>query len=177
MSIEVHVRLRPGVASPVWSSAETVLYSTSNPNTRYVYNKVHPCSSTNHNIFQGIEAIVHAALGGKNVTIMAYGQTGSGKTHSMTGTPTDPGIVPRTAKLLLELQRTMPNMTLMAYYTEIYNESVKDLLEPRRGELTLHDAPDGGSTLTRKPSWYEVSMTFSSFRPQRSDTASTVSPT
>src|ERR1700754_2406022 len=28
-------------------------------------------------------------------TIFAYGQTGSGKTHSITGTPDDPGIIPR----------------------------------------------------------------------------------
>lgn len=35
------------------------------------------------------------------MTIMAYGQTGSGKTHSMVGNANDPGIIVRTAKLLL----------------------------------------------------------------------------
>lgn len=150
MSIEVHVRVRPGVANCVWSSAETVLYSTANPNTRYIYNKVHPNNSTNHTIFQGIEAIVHAAFDGKNVTVMAYGQTGSGKTHSMIGVQEDAGIVPRTARLLLELKKTTPGTVIQAYYTEIYNESVKDLLEPQRGELALHDAADGGVTFEKK---------------------------
>ncbi|GET91968.1 kinesin, putative [Leishmania tarentolae] len=150
MSIEVHVRVRPSVANIVWSSAETVLYSTANPNTRYVYNKVYPSNSTNESIFHGMEAVVHAAFDGKNVTIMAYGQTGSGKTHSMIGVDYDPGMVPRAAKLLLELKRTTPGATIQAFYTEIYNESVKDLLEPQRGELALHDAPDGGVSFEKK---------------------------
>ncbi|CBZ30020.1 putative kinesin [Leishmania mexicana MHOM/GT/2001/U1103] len=150
MSIEVHVRVRPSVANVVWSSAETVLYSTANPNTRYVYNKVYPSNSTNESIFHGMEAVVHAAFDGKNVTIMAYGQTGSGKTHSMIGVHHDPGMVPRAAKLLLELKRTTPGAKIQAFYTEIYNESVKDLLEPQRGELALHDAPDGGVFFEKK---------------------------
>lgn len=150
MSIEVHVRVRPGVTNPVWASAETVLYSTADPDARYVYNKVHPDNSANKTIFQGVEALVHAAFDGKNVTVMAYGQTGSGKTYSMIGTEADPGLTPRTARLLLELQRTHPGTTVHAYYTEIYNESVKDLLDPQRGELALHDAPDGGVTYDKR---------------------------
>lgn len=150
MSIEVHVRLRPFTGNNVWSSAETVLYSTANPNTRYVYNKVYPSNTTNESIFRGMEAMVHAAFDGKNVTVMAYGQTGSGKTHSMTGLAGDTGVVPRAAKLLLDLKHSNPGTAIQAYYTEIYNESVKDLLEPQRGELTLHDAPDGGVMFEKK---------------------------
>lgn len=144
MSIEVHVRIRPSVGNIVWSSAETVLYSTANPNTRYVYNKVHPSNSTNELIFREMEAIVHAGFDGKNVTVMAYGQTGSGKTHSMIGVETDAGIVPRAAKLLLELKRNSPGTVIKAFYTEIYNETVRDLLDTNQTELALHDAPDGG---------------------------------
>nr|CCC52809.1 putative kinesin, fragment [Trypanosoma vivax Y486] len=150
MSIEVHVRIRPNVQNSIWSSAETVLYSTNNPNTHYVYNKVHHIGTTNQSIFQGIEALVHAGFDGKNVTVMAYGQTGSGKTHSMNGTAEDPGVVPRTAKLLLDLRRNFPGTQVFVYFTEIYNESVKDLLEPQRGDLPLHDAPDGGVYFDKK---------------------------
>ncbi|KAG5493645.1 hypothetical protein JIQ42_02019 [Leishmania sp. Namibia] len=150
MSIDVHVRIRPSVANVVWSSAETVLYSTANPNARYIYNKVYPSNSTNESIFHSMEAVVHAAFDGKNVTVMAYGQTGSGKTHSMIGVDQDPGMVPRAAKLLLELKRATPGTQIRAFYTEIYNESVKDLLEPQRGELALHDAPDGGVFFEKK---------------------------
>lgn len=150
MSIEVHVRIRPSVGNIVWSSAETVLYSTANPNTRYVYNKVHPSNSTNELIFREMEAIVHAGFDGKNVTVMAYGQTGSGKTHSMIGVDDDPGIVPRAAKLLLELKRNSPGTTLRAFYTEIYNETVRDLLDTNQTELALHDAPDGGVYFEKK---------------------------
>ncbi|ESL05508.1 kinesin [Trypanosoma rangeli SC58] len=150
MSIDVHVRIRPNVPNGVWSSAETVLYSTQSPNTRYVYNKVHHIGTSNQTIFQGIEALVHAGFDGKNVTVMAYGQTGSGKTYSMNGSKVDPGIVPRTAKLLLDLRMNYPGTQIVIYFTEIYNESVKDLLEPQRGELGLHDAPDGGVYFDKK---------------------------
>ncbi|KPI88152.1 putative kinesin [Leptomonas seymouri] len=150
MSIEVHVRIRPSVGNIVWSSAETVLYSTANPNTRYVYNKVHPSNSTNALIFREMEAIVHAGFDGKNVTVMAYGQTGSGKTHSMIGVDADPGIVPRAARLLLELKRNSPGTTIKAFYTEIYNETVRDLLDTSQTELALHDAPDGGVYFEKK---------------------------
>lgn len=150
MSIEVHVRIRPNAPTSVWSSAETVLYSTNNPDVRYVYNKVHHGGTSNHTIFQGLEALVHAGFGGKNVTVMAYGQTGSGKTHSMNGTAADPGIVPRTALLLFELKKNSPGTEIFVYFTEIYNESVKDLLDPQRGDLALHDAPDGGVYFDKK---------------------------
>nr|CCC94871.1 putative kinesin [Trypanosoma congolense IL3000] len=150
MSIEVHVRIRPNASSSVWSSAETVLYSTNNPDVRYVYNKVHHGGTTNQTIFHGIEPLVHAGFGGKNVTVMAYGQTGSGKTHSMNGTASDLGVVPRTAQLLLDLRRSSPDTEIYVYFTEIYNESVKDLLDPQRGDLALHDAPDGGVFFDKK---------------------------
>lgn len=150
MSIEVHVRIRPHVPNSVWSCADTVLYSRNNPNTRYVYNRVHHIGTSNHTLFQGIEALVHAGFDGKNVTVMAYGQTGSGKTHSMNGTETDPGIVPRAAKLLLDLCKNFAGTQILVSFTEIYNESVKDLLEPQRGDLALHDAPDGGVYFDKK---------------------------
>ncbi|CAD2215622.1 kinesin [Angomonas deanei] len=156
MSIEVHVRLRPSDETPVWSSADTVLYSAINPNTRYIYNKVHPSNVNNKTVFQSMEAVLFAAVDGKNVTVLAYGQTGSGKTHSMTGSTEDQGIVPRAAKLLLDwvsrhnAQGGATQYALQGYYTEIYNEQVRDLLEPEKGEVQLHDAPDGGVRWERR---------------------------
>jgi hypothetical protein len=37
----------------------------------------------------------HCVPQGYHCAVFAFGQTGSGKTHSMTGTPADPGVVPR----------------------------------------------------------------------------------
>ncbi|CUG86264.1 kinesin, putative [Bodo saltans] len=138
MSIEVHVRVRPGVENSVWATAETVIHNVTNSKSRFVFSKVHPTTCTNTSLFRGVEPLVHRALEGSHVTVMAYGQTGSGKTHSMLGTPDDEGIVPRAVKLLL--QQSVPGRDAIALsVTEIYNDTVRDLLDPYCKELTLKD--------------------------------------
>lgn len=158
MSIEVHVRIRSDVPpDAVWAAADTVLYNTLQPSTRYVYNKVHAAHATNRSIFQGVEPLLHAAFEGKHVTVLAYGQTGSGKTHSMLGSADDAGVIPRAARLLLQLVHSHPGSALGVSFTEIYNEAVKDLLDPQRGggDLALHDAPDGTVRYDKKVAWLE----------------------
>lgn len=52
--------------------------------------------------------VKHAATG-QNATIFAYGPTGSGKTHTMQGTHSDRGVIPRAVDALLshvEKERT-----------------------------------------------------------------------
>lgn len=46
-------------------------------------------------VFGDISQLVQSALDGYRVCIFAYGQTGSGKTHTMLGSPTDRGMIPR----------------------------------------------------------------------------------
>lgn len=152
MSIDVQVRVRPGVPNSVWSTADSVLYSTVQPSTRYVYNKVHAVAATNRSIFREVEPLLHAAFEGKHLTIMAYGQTGSGKTYSMIGTPDDSGIVPRAARLLLQRVSTQPGATLSVSCIETYNETVRDLLDASRSnaDIVLQDAPDGTVRYERK---------------------------
>nr|CDP25319.1 Putative protein of unknown function [Podospora anserina S mat+] len=66
--------------------------------------------------------------------IFAYGQTGSGKSYTMMGTPSQPGLIPRTCEDLFEriheAQREMPNISykVKVSYFEVYNEHVRDLL-------------------------------------------------
>lgn len=144
----MHVRVRPLPEPSVWASAETVLYSIPNQKLRYVFGKVHPTTSTNTTLFRSIEQLIEASYTGQNVTIMAYGQTGSGKTHSMLGVPSDPGIVPRTAEALIRLRDSHPTgaFQLRLSVMEIYNDSVRDLLDPSCRELRLQDAPNNSTT-------------------------------
>lgn len=83
--------------------------------------------------------VVARAMEGYNGTILAYGQTGSGKTHSMLGTGTDPGIVPRAvfdvfaAVAAAERAGTTTmsarkRFTLRVSYLEVHNEEINDLL-------------------------------------------------
>lgn len=71
---------------------------------------------------------------GYHTCIFAYGQTGSGKSYTMMGTPTQPGLIPRTCEDLFERIESSgsPHIsyTVRVSYFEVYNEHVRDLLAP-----------------------------------------------
>ena len=88
---------------------------------------------------------------------LAYGQTGSGKTHTMFGTGSDVGIIPRSIAQILEaVEEAKENSweySLEASFLEIYQEQVFDLLCPEsereglrytivQGEHGRHDVTD-----------------------------------
>jgi hypothetical protein len=70
---------------------------------------------------------------GFNACLFAYGQTGSGKSYSMMGSPDDKGVIPRLCEDLFGRaaeRASTHSMFVEVSYLEIYNESVKDLLNP-----------------------------------------------
>ena len=71
---------------------------------------------------------------GYHTCIFAYGQTGSGKSYTMMGTPTQPGLIPRTCEDLFQRIESSisPHIsyTVRVSYFEVYNEHVRDLLAP-----------------------------------------------
>ena len=94
--------------------------------------------------------LVEQALSGYNGTIFAYGQTGSGKTYSMMGEPSNPGVVPLMHKYLFEkieiMQQQRPELKFLVLvsYLEIYNEVIKDLLNPSDRQLNIREHPEMG---------------------------------
>lgn len=72
---------------------------------------------------------------GYHTCIFAYGQTGSGKSYTMMGTPTQPGLIPRTCEGLFQRIEEEQNSSITygvhVSYFEVYNEHVRDLLVPR----------------------------------------------
>lgn len=68
--------------------------------------------------------------------MFAYGQTGSGKTHTMNGSKTEQGIIPRTVQALLGQLNV--NISMSASYLEIYNEKIYDLLSVNLTKLDKH---------------------------------------
>ncbi|KAM4614333.1 kinesin-like protein KIFC3 isoform 2-T2 [Discoglossus pictus] len=87
--------------------------------------------ATQEEVFCEVAPLITSCLDGYSVCIMAYGQTGSGKTYSMEGTPSDPGINQRALSLLLsevKERSTAWEHELSVSMTEIYNESLRDLL-------------------------------------------------
>ena len=83
---------------------------------------------------------------GFNTCIFAYGQTGSGKSYSMMGYGEDRGIIPLICEALFtrigQLQDADANLTctVEVSYTEIYQEKVRDLLNPgNKGALRVRE--------------------------------------
>ncbi|ORY91101.1 hypothetical protein BCR43DRAFT_558842 [Syncephalastrum racemosum] len=96
----------------------------------------------------GVDLLDHA-FDGYNCCIFAYGQTGSGKSYSMMGYGEDHGIIPRTCDELFERikQNNDPNLQyrVEVSYIEIYNEKVRDLLNPKnKGNLKVREHPSLG---------------------------------
>ncbi|KAI8975349.1 hypothetical protein BDF20DRAFT_906711 [Mycotypha africana] len=93
----------------------------------------------------GRELLDHA-MNGYNCCIFAYGQTGSGKSYSMMGYGEDKGIIPRTCQELFDRIRSAKSDTtdfqVEVSYIEIYNEKVRDLLNPRnKNNLKVREHP------------------------------------
>ncbi|XP_010766790.1 kinesin-like protein KIF13B isoform X4 [Notothenia coriiceps] len=93
-------------------------------------------------VFQCLgESLLHNAFQGYNACIFAYGQTGSGKSYTMMGSVDQPGLIPRLCSALFmrtqKEQREEESFTVEVSYMEIYNEKVRDLLDPKGGKQSL----------------------------------------
>ncbi|KAM9436550.1 kinesin-like protein KIF13A [Clarias gariepinus] len=87
------------------------------------------------------EGILENAFQGYNACIFAYGQTGSGKSYSMMGSVDQPGLIPRLCCSLFERvgreQSDSHTFKVEVSYMEIYNEKVRDLLDPKGSRTSL----------------------------------------
>jgi hypothetical protein len=88
--------------------------------------------------------LISQVLNGFNATVFAYGATGAGKTFTMLGTEENPGIMALTLqdmfRVITENEATC-TYTITLSYIEIYNELIRDLLNPTSGQLTLREDP------------------------------------
>ncbi|KAI9504390.1 hypothetical protein BX070DRAFT_222085 [Coemansia spiralis] len=105
-----------------------------------------PAYASQETVFADIgHAVLDHALSGYHCCVFAYGQTGSGKSYTMMGGQgDDAGLIPRICK---QLFTTIENSTSGSFhvevsYLEIYNERVRDLLNPREsGSLRVREHP------------------------------------
>ena len=95
--------------------------------------------------------IVDSVLEGFNGTILAYGQTSSGKTHTMLGPDIDDdvnkGIIPRMVAGIFGKIESAPEdieFTVKVSFIEIYNEKIRDLLDPKKMNLKVREDKDTG---------------------------------
>src|SRR2546423_6716443 len=115
------------------------------------FNKRDPHFAGQDNLFQDLGSpLLDNAFQGYNNCIFAYGQTGSGKSYSMMGYGEEAGVIPRICREMFaritELQAD-PNLKcrVEVSYLEIYNERVRDLLNPTtKGNLKVREHPSTG---------------------------------
>ncbi|XP_025031417.1 kinesin-like protein KIF19, partial [Python bivittatus] len=95
--------------------------------------------STTKNLIEGV-------ISGYNATIFAYGPTGAGKTYTMLGMDSEPGIYIRTLNDLFQAIKATgddKDYLVCMSYLEIYNEVIRDLLNPSMGYLELREDSKG----------------------------------
>ncbi|KAF7997081.1 hypothetical protein HCN44_005358 [Aphidius gifuensis] len=169
-SVRVAVRIRPQVARELIDMCRICTQVPPGepqvflgPDKAFTYDYVFDTGIGQNDIYDDCVArLIEGALDGYNATVLAYGQTGSGKTYTM-GTGFDVevddsiiGIIPRAIKHLFdgicdkqnrarERAQMPPEFKITAQFLELYNEDLKDLLEPGgpRGGARIHEDTGG----------------------------------
>lgn len=169
-NVRIFVRCRPflpsdeeGGPSPVRCAGDNssiVLVKPENGEEHnFTFDRVFSPSATQAEVYTEVSDFVQSALDGFKVCLFSYGQTGSGKTHTMTGTGTGNmrGIIPRAVEQILsrinELEQQEWQYQVEASVLEIYNEEVRDLLNPRGDDrdadkIKIVKDKDGNTTVT-----------------------------
>jgi len=111
------------------------------------FDRVFDENTTQGDVYEATtRGLLDSVLDGYNATVFAYGATGCGKTHTITGTAQQPGIIFLTMQELFEkiAERSDEKHTEVSLsYLEIYNETIRDLLEPggcKQGLMLREDA-------------------------------------
>ncbi|KAJ6443297.1 kinesin [Purpureocillium lavendulum] len=116
------------------------------------FNKDDSSYAGQSNLFDDLgKPLLDNAFQGYNNCIFAYGQTGSGKSYSMMGYGKEVGIIPNICEDMFKridgIQVDDPTIkcTVEVSYLEIYNERVRDLLNPStKGNLKVREHPSTG---------------------------------
>jgi len=147
-SVKVAVRIRPLLPKEIAAGDSFCIRSNSTTSTvemgmgkSFKFDKVFGTETNQQEIFDiCVKNLVLSSFAGYNSTILAYGQTGSGKTYTM-GTDSvlaiteqQQGIIPKVIKMIfkeVEKRKTRKEFVIKASFIEIYNEEIRDLLDPQ----------------------------------------------
>lgn len=170
LNVKVAVRCRPmskkeiarGCKNITTITPKTVAIKSPDGNEedkQFTFDNCYDETSTQMQVYGDIgKSIVAQALDGFNGTVFAYGQTGSGKTFSMMGTDDNKGIIPlmnedlwaTINQKLQSLAETHADGTVntkfmvTCSFLEVYNEEIKDLLNPGDRKLDIRESPEKG---------------------------------
>ncbi|KAL7869394.1 hypothetical protein AOLI_G00133820 [Acnodon oligacanthus] len=113
----------------------------------YMFDVAFDYTATQDEVYRATtKGLIEGLISGYNATVFAYGPTGCGKTYTMLGTDKEPGIYVRTLNDLFKaIEETSDDMqySVSMSYLEIYNEMIRDLLNPSSGFLDLREDSKG----------------------------------
>jgi len=132
-NIRIFTRVRPGAEPAMLLGSDGEVEMSLNDAThKFKFDLAFAQSSSQEDVFGEVSQFVQSAVDGYNVSLFAYGQTGSGKTHTMFGSGSDVGIIPRSMDQILvavaHQQEQGWTYELHASFIEVYQESVRCLL-------------------------------------------------
>ena len=118
----------------------------------FMFDYVFGMESTQKQVYDvAAKPIIDSVLEGFNGTIFAYGQTSSGKTHTMTGPNVEnvelQGIIPRMVRTVFNRIDTASDaidFSVKVSMIEIYMEKIRDLLDPSKDNLKVHEEKGKG---------------------------------
>ena len=121
-------------------------------NSNFVFDRVFDMQSTQKEVYDvAAKPIIDSVLEGFNGTIFAYGQTSSGKTHTMSGPDIEniemQGIIPRMVRTVfnrIETASEAIEFTVKVSMVEIYMERIRDLIDPTKENLKIHEDKQKG---------------------------------
>ncbi|TKY88852.1 hypothetical protein EX895_002093 [Sporisorium graminicola] len=174
-TVQVHVRLRPPkrgeecawVANP-YSGTVALEAAIASGRTQsanlgpFTFDGIQTGSANRPVYIAVARPLVRAALDGYDAVVFAYGQTASGKTFTLSGDEKgqEAGIIPRAVRDIfrgIKQSSARREYLLRASYLEIWNEVVKDLLEPSNVPQVRDDKRRrGGKGTTVQPLREEI---------------------
>ncbi|XP_054715298.1 kinesin-like protein KIF19 [Uloborus diversus] len=112
---------------------------------KYVFDWAFDEHSSQEEVYEKTtKSLVENVVDGYNGTVFAYGATGSGKTYTMVGDQRNPGIMVRALNdLFSEVETKNKVYQVTMSYLEIYNENIRDLLNPSAAQLELREDAGG----------------------------------
>ena len=173
LSVRVAVRLRPLLPAEQVGGAQTCIRPARRPNEvvlgkgkgakRFTFDAAFAEDAPQDRVFDEMALpLVNNVFEGYNATLFAYGQTGSGKTFTMgssnktVGFDAEVGMIPRVVRSIFDrLEESdaeadgeaarAPEFLMRASFIEIYNEELKDLLNPSTSpkDISIREDADG----------------------------------
>lgn len=113
----------------------------------FTYDHIYGTESKTQDIYdEMVDPIVSSVVDGVHGTVFAYGQTSCGKTYTMQGHGTTPGILQMAVLGIFEKIESCPDREFLfrVSYIEIYNEVVRDLLDPSCSVLKIRESRSRG---------------------------------